>query len=444
MKTVRLPLITLIQLALAGSLMSQTSITLTFTANTDALHQPLDSVVVENLTQGGDTVLYYPDTVLLLDQGIGIFDPYGYHNEGLILFPSFPNPFTAQTTTRFYLPENDMVTIRVFDLPGREVAIYQQTLPAGEHTFTLYAGSERHYLLVVETSRDKRVQKLISLGGGGAFKIEHSGSNAGFSGFRKGKSGFPWAPGDQLQFTGYATLTGNVPASNTIISNSVSPVTYTFQFTESPGSGYPSGYVHCNPNNPTLIVDVTNPTTGKIWMDKNLGAFQVATSSTDTYSYGDLYQWGRFADGHQCRTSATTTTLSSTDQPGHGDFIVAHNTPFDWRSPQNDGLWQGVNGINNPCPTGYRLPTEAELNAERMSWSSNNAVGAFASPLKLPLAGYRYLSDGSLGYVGSHGYYWSSTVSGTGSSYLYFHSSSASMLNFNRALGYSVRCLKDY
>jgi len=55
--------------------------------------------------------------------------------------------------------------------------------------------------------------------------------------------------------------------------------------------------------------EVENPTTGKIWMNRNLGASQVATSSTDANTYGDLYQWGRAADGHQLRTSGTTSTL---------------------------------------------------------------------------------------------------------------------------------------
>ena len=93
------------------------------------------------------------------------------------------------------------------------------------------------------------------------------------------------------------------------------------------GSGtYPPNSVFCS-GTPTAIVDVTNPTTGRIWMDRNLGATQAATSSTDANSYGDLYQWGRRSDGHQCRTSATTTTLSSTDQPANASFIVAPNTP---------------------------------------------------------------------------------------------------------------------
>ncbi len=192
------------------------------------------------------------------------------------------------------------------------------------------------------------------------------------------------------------------------------------------------------------IPSVTNPTTGEIWMDRNLGASQVATSSTDSDSYGDYYQWGRAADGHESKTSNKTSTLATSDTPGHGNFIkITSSSPFDWRNPQNDNLWQGVSGINNPCPSDYRLPTEAEWLAERASWSSNNAAGAFASPLKLPVAGRRTYYDASLIHEGTHGLYWSSTVNGTYSRSLFFSSSSASMSNSNRAYGYSVRSLKD-
>lgn len=189
--------------------------------------------------------------------------------------------------------------------------------------------------------------------------------------------------------------------------------------------------------------DVYNPATSKIWMDRNLGASQVATSSTDAAAYGDLYQWGRATDGHESRTSGTTATLATSDTPGHGNFITNGSSPYDWRNPQNDNLWQGVSGTNNPCPSGYRLPTEAEWEAERTSWSSNNEAGAFASPLKLPVAGYRLYSNGTLLDVGSDGNYWSSTVGGIGARYLYFVSSSANMGSDLRAYGFSVRCLKD-
>jgi hypothetical protein len=207
---------------------------------------------------------------------------------------------------------------------------------------------------------------------------------------------------------------------------------------------YPAGSVFCN-GTPTLVVDVVNPATGRIWMDRNLGATQAATSSTDTASYGDLYQWGRGSDGHQCRNSPTTTILSSTDQPGHGNFILEPTfSPGDWRSPQNINLWQGVNGINNPCPSGYRLPTIIELDSERTSWTTNDVAGAFTSLLKLPSAGARAsFLNGFLSDVGTYGVYWSSTVSSANSRQMEFNSSIGYLSSIFRAYGMSVRCIKN-
>jgi hypothetical protein len=212
-------------------------------------------------------------------------------------------------------------------------------------------------------------------------------------------------------------------------------------------STYPAGSVFCA-SGATAIVNVTNPATGKIWMDRNLGATRVALSSTDANSYGDLYQWGRRSDGHQCRTSPTTTTISAVDQPANGNFIVAPTSPYDWRSPQNNNLWQGVNGINNPCPSGYRLPTFTELNAERIAFSSQNAAGAFASPLKLPMGGSRFSGNGSLDFIGdagSLGVYWSSSVinGNINGENLRFIGSIANMDSGFRANGFSVRCLRN-
>jgi len=187
------------------------------------------------------------------------------------------------------------------------------------------------------------------------------------------------------------------------------------------GSGTPSG--------PT---DVTGAG-GATWMDRNLGATKVAASSTDADSYGDLYQWGRSADGHQSRTSGKTNTNATSAAPNTGDawyglFIRESSAPYDWLTTKDDNLWQGVVGTNNPCPSGYRLPTDIEWNTERTAWGSNtNATAAFASPLKLPAAGYRTLV-GDPRDVGSRGYYWTSTVSGDNASHLRFDSSTVSML----------------
>jgi uncharacterized protein (TIGR02145 family) len=185
-------------------------------------------------------------------------------------------------------------------------------------------------------------------------------------------------------------------------------------------------------------------TTGQIWMDRNLGASQVATSSTDAAAYGDLYQWGRAADGHESRTSNTTTALSSSDTPGHSDFIVSSGTS-DWRNPQNDNLWQGVNGINNPCPSGYRLPTDAELNAEYLAYNINTgyASAAFATPMKLTAGGFRDQGTGALTQVGTFGFYWSSTVNATNANSMFFSTTNSFMNTNYRGIAMSVRCIKQ-
>jgi hypothetical protein len=246
----------------------------------------------------------------------------------------------------------------------------------------------------------------------------------------------------QCATTTTMTITINQPLQYTLTANdSTVCAGTTVTLSVNIVGAYRAGTVHCN-GTATAVVDVTNPVTGKTWMDRNLGASRAATSSTDAQAYGDLYQWGRGADGHQCRNSATTSTLSSADQPGHGDFILSPNSPWDWRSPQNANLWQGTNGVNNPCPLGYRLPTEIELNNERLTWLSNNEAGAYASALKLVVGGFRN-SSGNLQSLNWDGKYWTSTTNGIHVRIIYFYNWSAAWYNDYRFSGYSVRCIKD-
>ncbi|MFA5742922.1 MAG: FISUMP domain-containing protein [Candidatus Paceibacterota bacterium] len=222
------------------------------------------------------------------------------------------------------------------------------------------------------------------------------------------------------------------------------------------GEGDEGGAFVCGVSTVTFTYKGSSVTYGtvehnsKCWMDRNLGATKVATSFNDCTSYpsncayGDLFQWGRLDDGHQTRTSGITTVLSGSSNPGHGNFIYGMGSPYDWVSPQIETLWQGVSGTNNPCPSGWRIPTEAEWTAERVSWTAgNNYTGAFASPLKLTAAGYRYRSNAVVYDAGANGYYWSSAVSVPYARLLYFHSGDANMDSNYRANGFSVRCVKD-
>ena len=211
-----------------------------------------------------------------------------------------------------------------------------------------------------------------------------------------------------------------------------------------------------------MYLPVTSAT-GEVWLNNNLGAdyanlnhpsfdlSQQATASNDPLAYGSLYQWGRYSDGHELRTSGdivmrATTAVPNTGGAWDGLFISGSPSPYDWLATPdpNPTLWQGVSDTNNPCPSGYRLPTEIELDTERTSWgSNNNSTGAYASPLKLPLPGFRNISNGTNYNTGSRAYYWSSTVGGDEARDILLTSSNA-LINTNfRGHGFSVRCIQD-
>lgn len=182
---------------------------------------------------------------------------------------------------------------------------------------------------------------------------------------------------------------------------------------------------------------------GQVWMDRNLGATRVALSLNDEQAYGDLYQWGRGTDGHEKRNSSLEPVQSDVDIPGHGNFIIGY---FDWRSNENNPgvLWQGELGVNNPCPSGFRLPTIIEWETERQSWISSNLEGAFASNLKLVSAGFRYRGNGDIGFTGIEGRYWSDReFTAIDSMILRILNTSAELDDQFRADGASVRCIMD-
>jgi uncharacterized protein (TIGR02145 family) len=185
--------------------------------------------------------------------------------------------------------------------------------------------------------------------------------------------------------------------------------------------------------------------TGRVWLNKNLGASRVAENISDANSFGYLYQWGRKSDGHQLRDSQLSVNLSASKTSAGNAFILSENSNRDWLITPDDNLWQGTNGgINNVCPTGFRIPTIEEWKAEIEGWKS---TGAYNSPLKLPLAGSRGSIKGEVGPGGNSAFYWSSTPSPYGNTAYglgFSINDPNGAIGFTaRASGASVRCIKE-
>ena len=198
-------------------------------------------------------------------------------------------------------------------------------------------------------------------------------------------------------------------------------------------------------HNGTTYGMVISPYTGKIWLDRNLGASQICTSRSDSDCYGDFYQWGREYDGHQESNSTTTSTVPSTITSVGSDFII--DTGFDWVSTDSNGSlrsdnWSKTDG-SSICPNGFRVPTLVELKAETIDQGVSNAIDAFENFLKLPSAGIRAGNTGSLANQGTNGSLWASTIDVDSAKNLLFTNSIISASFGDRINGQTVRCIKD-
>lgn len=201
---------------------------------------------------------------------------------------------------------------------------------------------------------------------------------------------------------------------------------------------------------------------GKTWLNNNLGAnysnlnhaqfnpSRQASHIGDVHAYGSSFQWGRYSDGHEFinyinsttgyGSSSYTSYLSTTDDPGHNQFIGGTTG---WRSPINNSLWQGESSVNNPCPEGYRVPTRTELTTLISNEGITNNSSAFNSSLTIPNAGYRE-NSGKVDGENFQSMIWSNSISSGSKSYAYMFLNDRDLeLTLNHSQSANVRCIKD-
>lgn len=86
-------------------------------------------------------------------------------SESELVVTAYPNPFSNDTQIEYWLPENTTVNVAVYDEKGGEITriIESQVQSRGKHkvTFSSEGLTAGTYLCVVNTARERKVQKIV-------------------------------------------------------------------------------------------------------------------------------------------------------------------------------------------------------------------------------------------------------------------------------------------
>lgn len=207
--------------------------------------------------------------------------------------------------------------------------------------------------------------------------------------------------------------------------------------------------------------EVNSSQTGRIWLDRNLGADRKCTSFDDLSCLGDFYQWGRNNDGHEkllaetvLESNLSLTNLNDTDDR----FIITNTFTSDWgKDFDSDGSqrsfnWSKIDG-SSVCPIGFRVPTITELKAETLDQGIDTIEEAYDSFLNLrPTSERSYSSGRFFSLSNDKVILWSSSntesLSVTKGQALIINNNSpldspSRISNSNTFYGYNIRCIKD-
>lgn len=423
---------------------------LTFSAKNSNLHVLMDSIFIENLSLGGDTILYPPDTSLVMDYLTGTRDLT--ENESCILLNNYPNPFDGQTEIKFYLPDNDDISIVIRDVLGRVLVQFTKALNRGEHAFTFHAGNEKLYLLTVTGRQQSKTIKMLNVNQSVSHPKE---CNLVYKDFKSKRidfksetslSDFGFNLGNEFRFTAYTYL-----GENSITDAPFESQTYIFQLAGSPCPGNAIATdIDGNEYNTVLIgnqcwmkenlrvtsykngVSIPNVTSNTFWSSISYGAYAWYENNASWDNiYGAMYNWHAVNDPYGL-------------------------CPSGWHVPEKDdwdNLIYSVGGSGSP--QGNLLKSCRQIGSpmggdctttEHPRWDQHNTHFGTDDFGFSALPGGRRDGDGIFLELGGTGCWWSSTVNTSFSSkflFLNYNYGGIFISSGNKRYGFSVRCIKD-
>lgn len=420
-----------------------TSIDLTFIAVNNTTHIQIDSIKVMNRTQGRDTILYWPDTVL----SIYFTEIPGHEQQvtGFKVLHNYPNPVTDLTTISLYVPEKDEVIITVLDLSGRLIYKTESTLDRGNHSFRFSPGISNLYLFQAQWRGNTSSIKILHArtNSNSVLSLEYQGSISSDPQLKllEEIQDFTYALGDQLLFIAYKdTLESGFPD---IPEESQ---TYTFQFATN---------IPC-PGTPVITYEGKSYNTIQIfsqcWLKENLDVGQMILKTMEPSDNGTIEKY--------CYNDEQ-------------DSCIKFGGLYKWDEMMNYAGQEEAQGI---CPEGWHLPSDEEwkilegavdsqfkignLEWDQISKRGYDVAGNLKSSAEwiddqvafdrfgfsaLP-GGYLYYVNGEYEYVGVLGHWWTSSIKSDMTRYhRSFMSNDMQARRTGQETGqsFSVRCLRD-
>jgi uncharacterized protein (TIGR02145 family) len=417
---------------------------LTFTADNNGAYVQLDSIKVMNRTQGADTMLYYPDNVLVLNYPLGISE-INLETRNLQVFQNYPNPVNDQTTISLYVPEKDRVGLNITDILGRVILKHDWVLDKGTHSFRFTPGGANLYFFTALWRGNSSSIKILQAGlnSGETSSLEYIGSEDTSPQLKAMKDiqGFSFTPGDELLYIGYADV-----LQSGILDAPEESTSYTFQFATN---------IPC-PGTPTVEYEgqvySTIQVLSQCWLKENLNVGEMIPGTMEQSNNGTIEKY--------CYNN----------EP---DSCSKYGGLYQWDEMMQYTTQQGIQGI---CPPGWHLPTDEDWKVLEGAVDSQYGIGdpewdisydyrGFDAGTNLKttsgwyengngtdLFGFSGLPGGfrfSSGYfydVGYLGYWWASSEGGgyfAWYRYLYFLSPEVYRSSSYKEYGFSVRCLRD-
>lgn len=208
----------------------QTQIELEFGILQNGSQLTLDSILVENQTIGGDTMIYNSQVGFSIDMISEISLLQINESDKLIVKQNYPNPFSGETKIEVYVPENELF-VKVYDSSGKTLLNKKYNTIKGAYIFTFNPGEAKQYIASFSCGKQEQSIKMTNTGNSKSKVSLGISEQAGMITTKSVKSGpFVYNQGDVLNFIGFVTVC-NEAESTSFTDSPIVSQSYSFDFT---------------------------------------------------------------------------------------------------------------------------------------------------------------------------------------------------------------------